>query len=143
MVRRLRPHAEDQPLGRARPLGHRGVRLYGRRRREARRGRRRDQPARRVRHRQPRHAASPRGDHLVLVGRDASTLEKAREELTATGRSVAALSADLETGEGAEALCDRVLTEQGPIDILVNNVGGRRENIATESMPLDTWKRLL
>ncbi|MCP3691725.1 MAG: SDR family oxidoreductase, partial [Planctomycetaceae bacterium] len=28
-------------------------------------------------------------------------------------------------------------------DILINNVGGRRENIATESMPLETWNQLV
>jgi gluconate 5-dehydrogenase len=88
-------------------------------------------------------ALAEAGGDLVLVGRDAANLEKARAELSAMGRVVAAVTADLETGEGADSLCDRVLAEQGPIDILVNNVGGRRENIATESMSLDTWKRLL
>ena len=29
------------------------------------------------------------------------------------------------------------------LDILINNVGGRRENIATESMPLETWQQLV
>ena len=34
-------------------------------------------------------------------------------------------------------MCTTVLGEHGPIDVLVNNVGGRRENIATEDMPLE------
>ncbi|MFJ1460149.1 oxidoreductase [Nocardia sp. N2S4-5] len=38
--------------------------------------------------------------------------------------SVAAVSADLGTADGAAALIDAALTELGGIDILVNNVGG-------------------
>src|SRR5207248_9582175 len=30
-----------------------------------------------------------------------------------------------------------------PIDILVNNVGGRRINVATEELALDDWRRLM
>jgi gluconate 5-dehydrogenase len=83
------------------------------------------------------------GADLVLVGRDAANLNRAREELSVLGRKVDALPADLTTGEEAERLCNAVLANHGPIDILVNNVGGRRENIATEDMPLETWRRLV
>ena len=83
------------------------------------------------------------GADLVLVGRNAATLQQARDELRALGQRVEVLTGDLTTGEEAEHLCSVVLAEQGPIDILVNNVGGRRENIATEEMPLETWRRLV
>ena len=36
-----------------------------------------------------------------------------------------------------------LLKGHSPIDILINNVGGRRENIPTEEMPLETWRRLI
>ena len=36
-----------------------------------------------------------------------------------------------------------MLEHHGPIHILINNVGGRRENIATEAMPLATWQELM
>jgi NAD(P)-dependent dehydrogenase (short-subunit alcohol dehydrogenase family) len=83
------------------------------------------------------------GAELVLAGRDADNLAAARAELAPLGRRVETLVADLNTPSGAEQLCDQVLATQGPIDILVNNVGGRREDIPTETMPLETWQRSL
>jgi gluconate 5-dehydrogenase len=83
------------------------------------------------------------GADLVLIGRDTDTLRRAEEELRPLGRSVATIVADVGDGAAAETMCARALGDHGPIDILVNNVGGRRENIATEAMPLDTWKRLI
>src|SRR5947207_6841176 len=83
------------------------------------------------------------GADLVVVGRDEQNLNQAATELRTLGRTVAALAADLTTPEEADRLCDRALAECGPIDILINNVGGRRENIPTETMPLETWRRLV
>lgn len=88
-------------------------------------------------------ALAEAGADLVIAGRDGPSLEQAGEELRALGRSVACINADLSDGASAEVFCDRVLQEVGPVDILINNVGGRRENIATESMPLETWQRLM
>src|SRR5262249_48160499 len=67
------------------------------------------------------------GADLVLVGRDLTSLAAARAELAALGRQVDVLAADLTTGAEAEHLCASVLADYGPIDVLVNNVGGRRE----------------
>jgi NAD(P)-dependent dehydrogenase (short-subunit alcohol dehydrogenase family) len=83
------------------------------------------------------------GADLILVGRDADSLERARAELVQLGHDVRIVAADLSSGEAAEQLCDTLLRDHRPIDILVNNVGGRRENIATEEMPLETWQRLM
>ena len=88
-------------------------------------------------------ALAEAGADLVLVGRDEQNLRQAAAELAATGRTVAVLQADLNSPEEAEKLCERALAECGPIDILINNVGGRRENIPTETMPLETWRRYL
>ena len=35
------------------------------------------------------------------------------------------------------------LERHAPVDILINNVGGRLENIPTEAMPLDKWRELI
>jgi gluconate 5-dehydrogenase len=83
------------------------------------------------------------GADLLLVGRDADSLARVRDELRPLGRDVHLLAADLSSGEEAERFCDVVLREHAPIDIVVNNVGGRRENIATEQMPLEIWQRLI
>jgi gluconate 5-dehydrogenase len=79
------------------------------------------------------------GADLVLVGRTADTLAQAQGELAALGRRVDVVVADLHDAGSAAAMCDRVLERHGGIDVLVNNVGGRREDIATESMPIDKW----
>ncbi len=83
------------------------------------------------------------GADLILVGRDADSLNRACDELQPLGHDIRTIAADLSSGESAERLCDVLLGEHPPIDILVNNVGGRRENIATEDMPLETWQRLI
>jgi NAD(P)-dependent dehydrogenase (short-subunit alcohol dehydrogenase family) len=88
-------------------------------------------------------ALAEAGADLVLVGRDEDNLNRAAAELRGLGPNVAALAADLNSPEEAERLCDRALAECGPIDVLINNVGGRRENIPTEAMDLATWRRLI
>jgi NAD(P)-dependent dehydrogenase (short-subunit alcohol dehydrogenase family) len=79
------------------------------------------------------------GADLVLVGRTPDTLAQAQRELAALGRQVDVVVADLHDAATAAEVCDRVLDRHGGIDVLVNNVGGRREDIPTESMPLDKW----
>jgi NAD(P)-dependent dehydrogenase (short-subunit alcohol dehydrogenase family) len=88
-------------------------------------------------------ALAEAGADLVLVGRDADALRQARDELAALGRRIDVVPGDLTTPAETQRACETVLQQHGPIDILVNNVGGRRENVATEAMPLETWQRLM
>jgi gluconate 5-dehydrogenase len=83
------------------------------------------------------------GADLVLVGRTPESLAEAQAELAPLGVRVDTLTADLHDAATAGTLCDQVLEQFGPIDILVNNVGGRREDIPTEAMPLDKWLSLI
>jgi gluconate 5-dehydrogenase len=83
------------------------------------------------------------GADLVLVGRDPDSLRNARSELLVLGRRVDILVADFATPAAVEQACAAALVDYGPIHILVNNVGGRRENLATETMPLADWQRLM
>jgi NAD(P)-dependent dehydrogenase (short-subunit alcohol dehydrogenase family) len=88
-------------------------------------------------------ALAEAGADLVLVGRDAQTLQHARQELVPFGRRVDVLCADLFDPAEAERLCATALADHGPIDILVNNVGGRRENVPVTEQRLEDWQRLL
>jgi gluconate 5-dehydrogenase len=88
-------------------------------------------------------ALAEAGADLVLVGTDPDNLTRARDELIPLGRRVEAVRADLSSPDQTQAMCERVLADFGPIDVLVNNVGGRRENVATEEMPPETWRRLM
>src|SRR5688572_7002490 len=88
-------------------------------------------------------ALAEAGADLVLVGRDPDSLAAARCELAGLGRTVQTVPGDVGTPEGAAAACDTALNLGRPIDVLVNNVGGRRLDVATEDFPLDEWRRLI
>ncbi len=83
------------------------------------------------------------GAELILVGSDAQHLEQARAELTKEGHSVQVLQADLSQPTEAEKLCTRVLEQFPSIDILINNVGGRRLNTSTEDLAIEDWQRII
>lgn len=88
-------------------------------------------------------AIAEAGADVVLVGRDLPSLEKTAADIRAFGRQAALLQADVGKPDECEQACQTALEKHGPIDILINNVGGRRENIPTESMPLDKWRELM
>jgi gluconate 5-dehydrogenase len=88
-------------------------------------------------------ALAEAGADLVLVGREKTSLESTAAELAKTGRKIDILPADLNQLAEVEKMCQDALKRLAPIDILINNVGGRRINIATEKMPLEDWTRIL
>lgn len=83
------------------------------------------------------------GADVVLVARPSDELEATAAAIRALGSEAHAIPADVSDPDTAAATCERALAEAGPIDILVNNVGGRRENVALEDMPLAQWRALL
>jgi gluconate 5-dehydrogenase len=87
-------------------------------------------------------ALAEAGADLILVGRDPASLADARRELAALGRRVDVFPGDVSTPDGAKAACDTALSLGHPIDILVNNVGGRRLDVETEDLSLADWQRL-
>ena len=65
-----------------------------------------------------------RGHDLVAVARDTARLEALAKELDAQhGAAVEVLAADLAAGEGIAAVEARLVDEQRPVDLLVNNAG--------------------
>jgi NAD(P)-dependent dehydrogenase (short-subunit alcohol dehydrogenase family) len=83
------------------------------------------------------------GAKLVLVGRDEANLEEARKTLVFEAPEVRTIISDIAHPEECVKMCERALAECFPIDILVNNVGGRRVNFPTEEMPLEEWQRIV
>jgi len=84
------------------------------------------------------------GADLVIVGRDATQLADARTELLATCQGdVSVLPGDLSEPAAAEAMCRQALADYDAIDILINNVGGRRINLPTEELPLADWQKIV
>jgi NAD(P)-dependent dehydrogenase (short-subunit alcohol dehydrogenase family) len=88
-------------------------------------------------------ALAEAGADLVLVARDPENLQQARSQLLTTGRQVDVITGDLSSPDGTTAACQTILETFPHIDILVNNVGGRRINIATEQLELADWQRIL
>jgi NAD(P)-dependent dehydrogenase (short-subunit alcohol dehydrogenase family) len=88
-------------------------------------------------------AIAEAGADVVLAGRDEKSLQATADEIKQRGRAAFPLQADIGDPEQCQAACEQVVSELGPIDILVNNVGGRRENIPTEQMSLGKWRELM
>lgn len=85
-------------------------------------------------------AAAEAGADVALNGRDPEALERTAAEVRDRGRKAWTFAGDVGHPETCEALCGRVLAEAGPIDILVNNVGGRNADVAVENTDLKMWQ---
>jgi gluconate 5-dehydrogenase len=83
------------------------------------------------------------GADVILVGRDLPSLEKTAGDIRERGRVAHVIQADVGQPAECERACQVALEQHGPIDILINNVGGRRENIATADMSLEKWRELV
>ena len=88
-------------------------------------------------------AIADSGANVVLVGRDAESLEKTAQDARNLGREAATIQADVGKLEECEQACETALEKHGPIDILINNVGGRRVNVPIQDMPLEEWQKLM
>ena len=88
-------------------------------------------------------ACADAGADVVLVGREEESLTKTADDIRALGRVAHTIQADVSQPHQCESACRHALAEYGPIDILINNAGGRRQNIPTHEMPLETWRELM
>jgi NAD(P)-dependent dehydrogenase (short-subunit alcohol dehydrogenase family) len=88
-------------------------------------------------------AIAEAGADVVLVARDAQSLEATAEEIRRLGRQAFAVAADVGQPETCQSMCEQIVAEHGPIDILINNVGGRRYNIPTTQLPLEKWREIM
>jgi NAD(P)-dependent dehydrogenase (short-subunit alcohol dehydrogenase family) len=88
-------------------------------------------------------AIAEAGADVVLTGRSQDSLEITAEEIRTRGRKAWTIRADMGVPEACEGACERALAEIGPIDILINNVGDRRESIPIEAESLATWQQLI
>ena len=64
------------------------------------------------------------GARVVLNARGAEALAQVEAELRDRGADVAAVPADVRSAEGCERLVQKAVDRFGPVDVLVNNVGG-------------------
>jgi NAD(P)-dependent dehydrogenase (short-subunit alcohol dehydrogenase family) len=88
-------------------------------------------------------AAAEAGADIALNARDPEALARTAAEVKERGRRVWTFPGDVGQPAVCESICRQVLAEAGPIDILVNNVGGRNVAVAVEAEDLDTWQKLV
>src|SRR5688500_11253348 len=73
-------------------------------------------------------AIADAGADVILGGRDQASLDKTAEDIRTLGRQASIIVADVGKPDECERACQAALERHAPIDILINNVGGRREN---------------
>ena len=88
-------------------------------------------------------AIAAAGADVALVARPSDSLENTAEDIRKLGRTAWTIEADVGALDACQNACEAALRDIGPFDILINNVGGRRANIATEDMPLEQWLELV
>lgn len=85
-------------------------------------------------------ALAEAGADIALSARGADALAGVAAEVRERGRQAWTYPADIADPAACEALCKQVLSEAGPIDVLVNNVGGRGVNVPIEDADLESWQ---
>lgn len=85
-------------------------------------------------------ALAEAGADLVITGRDEESLAATAGELRALGRDVETIRADMGVPEECRAGLQQCLADYGPIDILINNIGGRRKSEPIEKQSLESWQ---
>jgi gluconate 5-dehydrogenase len=88
-------------------------------------------------------AIAEAGADVILVGRDRQSLDQTAGEIRSRGRAATTIVADVGVPAEAERACRQALDESRKIDILINNVGGRRIDIPTTEIPLEKWQSIL
>jgi NAD(P)-dependent dehydrogenase (short-subunit alcohol dehydrogenase family) len=83
------------------------------------------------------------GANVIITGRTQGTLDTTLAELRAHGVQANTVCVDMGNPEACEAACKQIVDDMGPIDILVNNVGNREENVPIVDESLETWQRLI
>lgn len=83
------------------------------------------------------------GADVVLVGRDTESLERTAADIITLGRKAGTIVADMGDLHQCELACQAALTQHGVFDIVINNVGGRRENIPIHEITVDRWQQLM
>ena len=88
-------------------------------------------------------AIADAGADVVLIGRDAESLEQTATDIRALGRDAITIIGDVGQPDECASICTEALQRCGTIDILINNVGGRRINVPLAEQTLEQWQQIL
>jgi NAD(P)-dependent dehydrogenase (short-subunit alcohol dehydrogenase family) len=83
-----------------------------------------------------------RGADVCVAGRKPGPIEETAAAIAQeTGRRTLAIPTDVRKPEDCKALVDRVASELGGLDILINNAGGAHGHVGLAKMDLAKWDR--
>ena len=71
-------------------------------------------------------------------------LEATADDIRRLGRQAFTICADVGQPDACQAMCEQALADLGPIDILINNVGGRQVSTCPpRTLPLEKWQEII
>jgi 3-oxoacyl-[acyl-carrier protein] reductase len=82
------------------------------------------------------------GAEVVIVDLIQDAAEAMVVELTAQGRTVRAIQADVRDGARAQAIVEEIVEQRGRVDVLVNSAGIVRDGLMAAMTP-DQWRDVL
>ena len=82
------------------------------------------------------------GADVVCVSRTAENSAKVAEEVRALGRKAWAVAVDVSDGAAVAAAAEKILTDAGKVDILINNAGVTRDGLLMR-MSEEDWDTVL
>ena len=89
-------------------------------------------------------ALAKEGVDVAICARRKEPLEKAAGEIAkATNRKIVAIPADLRKDADAKNFIEQAHAALGRIDIMINNIGGRRINVPIEDQSLADWQAMI
>ena len=88
-------------------------------------------------------ALAEAGARVTICDRDAAELEVATSALRVKGYEVAAVVLEVTDAAAVNAAADTLASREGRIDVLVNNAGIARSEIAAEDMEDERWLNVL
>jgi NAD(P)-dependent dehydrogenase (short-subunit alcohol dehydrogenase family) len=86
-----------------------------------------------------------RGAHVVVADIDGEAAVTVAKELTMAGQYASTLVLDISDPQACTAGVDRIVAEQGSVDILINNAALYRDRdfAVAEEIGLDMWQRMI
>ena len=88
------------------------------------------------------HLLAQHGAAVALVARRVDRLEELAAKLTASGASVLSIQADVTNRDEAFGAVERVVTELGRLDTVINNAGVMLLG-PIEHAPVEEWERMV
>jgi NAD(P)-dependent dehydrogenase (short-subunit alcohol dehydrogenase family) len=90
-------------------------------------------------------ALSRAGSNVVVVARTQSEIDRTADEIISSGGRSLAIQADITNSLDVTKMVERVKTEYGRIDVLVNNAGLNASHVRFrfEDIPEDEWKAMI